>query len=880
MENEQVEGDTLAQGQTREQPVRSASQQQQQQPNEIAAANVRSSLAEIETQTSHLLNRLENVRNTSQKRVTGEQALTVPSPSQQPSLPPAGTSEGDRPSQRSRNDGPPKRTTAEVMDLLERLLLRSVSNGSTVDEEEQDEYVLPPLDEVSHLAVLQHATTAYLCSLERQQLVRAAARLASDALSWQASLFKFPIAYGTGYYRDDGECVLQALRMALVNQLNDNRLQRVQSAAIYLSEMGHMFTMQHACRYLGLPIACIRVVPCVRTGDAAGQMDLEELERHITGDVADGWQPLFVMATAGSPITGASDNITLLSVICATHKIWLHCQGNGLAAFALSDHFTPNPKTMPTSLTLSLNSWLGVSGLPTVLVYQPSRNRVSTFFDNDPVTANRINCLGTWSALQVLGSDAITDRIFAAFDSCRSLCQLLHEIEGISVLSKVLPGGSSEEYRAMLAGATRYNELFTLGVPTVVFQFDGRSAVSGEQQPAAEPHPSLVSSPNDTAEACIEKTAANAGYYDRLNTWLGQILMRDCPPLALELIEHENNGICLRYYPFLPGYGEQLVGRVPKLLSEAGQCIRTQCDILHATIQHRVRFHRLVEASGSLRPIELHDWAGLGGVQYVPEGWDAMLTDQTKAELNKLNSALVDELQQTDGAFSLGESSDGLICVRFGMVTSETDIEELLDLVVSTARSIQEHSKILDTMSEILKKGIEAATMDLQREAEEKLWQEGILRQVPLVGRVVNWWSPVAKETGMKGRSLNLTQGVVESTENIYKYHMQMTPKTSTGLGGSKGPPAPLVQKPIGVIADDTQPFHSVNASSSTEHSSSGSNSNIPPALTKLVPSPTSMLAGMAKPDAMEHTAVQGGGEKGEDGGTAVAGGGGAAKET
>ncbi|ETN65184.1 group ii plp decarboxylase [Anopheles darlingi] len=863
MENE-VEGDTLAQGQTRESA--SGASQQQQLPYEIAAANVRSSLAEIETQTSNLLNRLENVRNTSHKKLAGEQSLT-PAAS-----PPAATSEGDKTTQQSsgharpRNEGPPKRTPAEVMDLLERLLLRSV-NGSSNDEEEQDEFVLPPLDEVSHLAVLQHATTAYLCSLERQQLARAAVRLTSDALNWQASLFKFPITNSTGYYRDDGECVLQALRMALINQLNDNRLQRVQSAAVYLSEMGHLFTMQHACRYLGLPIASIRVVPCIKTGDAAGQMDLEELERIITGDVADGWQPLFLMATAGSPITGASDNIALLSIICGAHKMWLHCQGHGLAAFTLSDHFTPSPKCMPTSLTLSLNSWFGVSGLPTVLVYQQSRNRVTTFFDNDPVTANRINCLGTWSALQALGNDAITDRIFAAFDSCRSLCQLLLEIEGISVLSKVLPVGSSEEYRDMLANATKYNELFELAVPTVVFQFDGRNST------VAEPSNDTTAPLDDREALCIEKTTGNAGYYDRLNTWLGQILMRDCPPLALELIEHESNGICLRYYPFLPGYGEQLVGRVSKMVSEAGQCIRTQCDILHATIQHRVRFHRLVEASGSLRPIELHDWAGLGGVQYVPEGWDAMLTDQTKAELNKLNSALVDELQQTDGAFSLGESSDGLICVRFGMVTSETDIEELLELVISTARSIQEHSKILDTMSEILKKGIEAATMDLQREAEEKLWQEGILRQVPLVGRVVNWWSPVAKETGMKGRSLNLTQGVVESTENIYKYHMQMTPKTSTGLGGSKGPPAPLVQKPIGIIADESQSFHSCNTSSNSELTNSASNSNIPPVLAKSVPSLPSTMTGTVKSEAIEAV-----GEKADDGGAAVAGG--AAKES
>lgn len=65
--------------------------------------------------------------------------------------------------------------------------------------------------------------------------------------------------------------------------------------------------------------------------------------------------------------------------------------------------------------------------------------------------------------------------------------------------------------------------------------------------------------------------------------------------------------------------------------------------------------------------------------------------------------------------------------------------------------------------------GIEAATLELQRENEEKLWQEGILRHVPVVGTFVNWFSPPPKEAGIKGRSLNLQQGVVESTENIYK---------------------------------------------------------------------------------------------------------------
>ena len=56
--------------------------------------------------------------------------------------------------------------------------------------------------------------------------------------------------------------------------------------------------------------------------------------------------------------------------------------------------------------------------------------------------------------------------------------------------------------------------------------------------------------------------------------------------------------------------------------------------------------------------------------------------------------------------------------------------------------------------------GIEAATLDLQRENEERLWQDGILRHVPVFGSLVNWWSPPIKEPGgVKGRSLNLQAG-------------------------------------------------------------------------------------------------------------------------
>lgn len=63
-----------------------------------------------------------------------------------------------------------------------------------------------------------------------------------------------------------------------------------------------------------------------------------------------------------------------------------------------------------------------------------------------------------------------------------------------------------------------------------------------------------------------------------------------------------------------------------------------------------------------------------------------------------------------------------------------------------------------------------------------------------------------SKETGVKGRSLNLTQGVVESTENIYRYHMQI--QSGTAPTGTKSPPTPIVQTPVGAGSHSRSSSH------------------------------------------------------------------------
>ena len=75
----------------------------------------------------------------------------------------------------------------------------------------------------------------------------------------------------------------------------------------------------------------------------------------------------------------------------------------------------------------------------------------------------------------------------------------------------------------------------------------------------------------------------------------------------------------------------------------------------------------------------------------------------------------------------------------------------------------------LHTMSEVVKSGVAQAQEELRKEADNAVWQEGILRHVPIIGGFWNWISPVPEEAKVKGRYLNLQEGKLETTEKMYK---------------------------------------------------------------------------------------------------------------
>lgn len=124
-------------------------------------------------------------------------------------------------------------------------------------------------------------------------------------------------------------------------------------------------------------------------------------------------------------------------------------------------------------------------------------------------------------------------------------------------------------------------------------------------------------------------------------------------------------------------------------------------------------------------------------------------------------------------------------------------------------------TQLLENMTEVVRKGIQEAQVQLQKANEERLLEEvrlstelpadatlgapggkvmsngsvlqGVLRQIPVVGSVLNWFSPV--QASQKGRTFNLTAG--RTDECHPRSHSDPVPVIPHTSGGAQCPHGP-----------------------------------------------------------------------------------------
>lgn len=611
---------------------------------------------------------------------------------------------------------------------------------SLIHEEEEEEgkanqHRMQNVGEQGHMALLGHSLAAYISVLDRERLRKLTTRILSDTTLWLCRLFRYES--GSAYFHeDDRDGLVKVCRLVINARYEEYASEGYavlssKQPVIYQSASCRPGLGQHLCSQLGLPLSSLCTVPCNTIFGSQHQMDVALLDKLIKEDVDAGKLPLLLIANAGTPGAGHTDKLGRLKELCDQYNMWLHVEGVNLATLALGQATSAVvAATKSDSMTLTPGLWLGLPAVTAVTLYRhedPALSLAAGLTSSQPV--EKLRALPLWLSLQYLGHNGIVQKIRHATSLSQQLLQKLKSLTSIKT--------SVED---------------ELNSPVVLFKFSQEM--------------SAASSGGSVEGYC----AGEKEVLDTFNRWLGEQLAQLVPNSGIDVVELEDEGTCVRFSPLLTAAVlgtqqedvEDLVEKLSELVPMMNSTMSLRQDFREETHRH----------APSIRYMEELSWPGLGAVQYVPQT-EEMDEGRTQQELKKINTELLKKLQEldTDIIFSTGPEFGTEDCVFVSMVTEDMDVSELVDTIAALGRDIEESGRLLENMTEVVRKGILEAELQLQKANEEKLMEEGMLRQLPVVGSVLNWFSPV--ESSIKGRTFNLAAGSLDSTEGTYSTKAQ-----------------------------------------------------------------------------------------------------------
>ncbi|XP_034750057.1 pyridoxal-dependent decarboxylase domain-containing protein 1 isoform X2 [Etheostoma cragini] len=649
------------------------------------------------------------------------------------------------------------------------------------EEEDKPSQQMQNVGEQGHMALLGHSLAAYISVLDRERLRKLTTRILSDTTLWLCRLFRYE--NGSAYFHeDDRDGLVKVCRLVINARYEEYASEGYavlssKQPVIYQSASGRPGLGQHLCSQLGLPLSSLCTVPCNTIFGSQHQMDVALLDTLIKEDIEAGKLPLLLIVNAGTPGAGHTDKLARLKDVCDQYSMWLHVEGVNLATLALAQVTSAiMAATRSDSMTLTPGQWLGLPAVTAVTLYRhedPALSLAAGLTCSQPVA--RLRALPLWLSLQYLGHNGIVQKIRHATALSQQLLQKLKAMTAIKtsgVASPIRPisGASLRDVLGSLLLSIVEDELSS---PVVLFKFSQET--------------SAASSGGSVEGYCEGEKEVQ----DAFNRWLGEQLVQLVPSSGVDVVELEDEGTCVRFSPLLTAavLGTQQEN-VEELAEKLAQLLPGMCSTMCLRQDFREEVHR---HSPTLTYIQDLSWPGLGAVRYEPqtEGVDE---SRRKQELEKINTELLKKLQDldTDIVFSTGpEFETAEHCVFVGMVTEDVDVSELVDTVAALGRDIEESGRLLENMTEVVRRGILEAEQQLQLANEEKLMEEGMLRQLPLVGSVLNWFSPF--QSSIKGRTFNLAAGSLDSTEGTYstkaqtgRPSLQETPTSSKKLPGQR----------------------------------------------------------------------------------------------
>lgn len=119
----------------------------------------------------------------------------------------------------------------------------------------------------------------------------------------------------------------------------------------YTSKESHYSNAKNVS-FAGMGRNNLRYIPA----DSLGRMIPEKLEEQIQQDIADGYIPTYVNATAGTTVLGAFDPIDKIADITEKYDIWLHVDGAYCGSVIFSEKYKHLLKGVERSNSFSYNA--------------------------------------------------------------------------------------------------------------------------------------------------------------------------------------------------------------------------------------------------------------------------------------------------------------------------------------------------------------------------------------------------------------------------------------------------------------------------------------------------------------------------------------------
>lgn len=303
-------------------------------------------------------------------------------------------------------------------------------------------------------------------------------RIEQQTLRWVAAFVGYPLDQGvftSGGMTSNLTAVLTAREQALPG--SRHRGVTPGTAAVYVSAEAH-HSVVRAVEVAGLGSACVRSIAL----DDQRRMRPDLLAAAIDDDVAAGTSPVAVVATAGTTLTGAVDDLAAIADVCAERDVWLHVDGayGAPAAGAPSRRHLFAGLDRADSVTIDAHKWLGVQKSCSLLLVATPGALAATFrheesyllhsedaahhVDQTLEYSRPVRSLKLWLALRTHGADqyrrwldhtvALTEDLVARLRTADDF-EVLHDPALTTVCLRHLPADDTVDLDAHTVALAR-----------------------------------------------------------------------------------------------------------------------------------------------------------------------------------------------------------------------------------------------------------------------------------------------------------------------------------------------------------------------------------------------------------------------------------------